>query len=923
MNRLVVWHRWLPPREETETPVEGVREWIRTLSGRLRVMGGDVVGTLGAATAATFECSDAVDVVEMGLEILTEASVEGLAVSIAVTAGRFLEEDGLLVSEALERAQLLANRTRPGELVLGPGAKDLVGDAFLFGRRVNAGAGAPRGITIDREHAHRDDQSSIAIAELDAPSLPPTLELVATAANTALSEGHRSLAFRGPVGAGASEVIASLAAKRGGVPWRLAPALGGLVPLASLRAALLRRFDDPAGVRRAFEVADGDGVLGRVADGLLVPRATLTGVLRDILQAESEAGRTPWLVMSPLGQIDGATLEAVLPVHDEGRSVLAARLGLDAEVPRPLREAEAAPLELTLPPLKMADALKVAEGALGDATPPDVVRRVAVLGGDTVLGVLDVARALMASGDLVRAEGGFAWRKGPVEGAAAMDMHAILDARVEPLNDPARRILEALSVLPEGSSRPLIERVAAAHGVPASAFGEGMAALMQGALVRDETHPRPSSPWIRWRVLGRMDEARANALYDGVAAALDGEPGGVPTQLQRAYYLHEAGQDDAARALVEDAISNVVAADYHRAARQLMGWLESWAEPRPANADRFEPDEDGPPTREIPLAPIAGEGFEGDEDATSIGTVAAPQEAQDTAPPLSERPDPSLELDEDPTRVASLSDPAMRAALAAPGSTEGAGEEDALGDIEVDLEITAELDGLSQEDDRTSVGDRWLDDTDSGTSEPPRPPPLPSRPLAAPPDDSPPGSTPPPLPASTTTISRPPLPMRDAPEPFAAEMTMRHALEVAEPDDGKTRVGPLPTLAHGVRQALRARDFEALESLLCGAEPQTTAVQRVRALGKLLRGDLTGARAQLAEMRDEDVPTRTKATRALIELCAGDPALGVRTSLEALSAARANRDDRGEWVARHILAECLHAWGHPAEAERARPGDPR
>ena len=55
------------------------------------------------------------------------ADEAAIAISIAATLGETSEVKGSLVGEVLARAQLLANRARPGELVLGPSAREALG----------------------------------------------------------------------------------------------------------------------------------------------------------------------------------------------------------------------------------------------------------------------------------------------------------------------------------------------------------------------------------------------------------------------------------------------------------------------------------------------------------------------------------------------------------------------------------------------------------------------------------------------------------------------------------------------------------------------------------------------------------------------------------------------------------------------------
>ena len=61
-----------------------------------------------------------------------------------------------------------------------------------------------------------------------------------------------------------------------------------------------------------------------------------------------------------------------------------------------------------------------------------------------MLGVVEAARTLVASGDLVYDEGAFVWRAGPRSGAQGLGMDAVLSERLGTLDADSRRVLEAL-----------------------------------------------------------------------------------------------------------------------------------------------------------------------------------------------------------------------------------------------------------------------------------------------------------------------------------------------------------------------------------------------------------------------------------------------------------------------------------------------
>jgi hypothetical protein len=659
-ERLVVWHRWLPPKREAPEDHPRVARWRRSVAARFQVTGGTVLGALGATVAAAFDPQDVADVVEMALELVEEAEELALEVALGLAAGAVDEgEDGGL-GAALERAQLLANRARPGEVVLDPACRELAAEEFLFGRQVAAGAGAARGTTVDRKHPRRVDCAD-AIAELGPTALPPVVDSVRAEVEDEIERGQgRTFVLRGPVGAGTTELLRALERGAGQArSWTVGAAPGGIVPLASLRHALLRRLGSPAAVREAFaddgRAAGPAAVLARVAAGELVPLDELSSALGALLRAERDGGRRPWVVLSPLSLVDGASLAAMLEVRARGGDfVLFGRYPVENVLPRPLLELDEPVRELTLPPLKMADARVVAEAVLGADAPEDVTRRVAVLGGDTVLGIVEAARTLIANGDLVREAERFVWRTSPRGGAHAIGTEALLAERLELLDGESRRVLEALCVVPDGSSRALLAEVVGHDGVSPARLARSFELLHREALARGRERPRPISSLLRWRVLSLIPPARAMELHrfvgESLRARLEAEPARgdrVPLRVELGYYLLEGGREAEGRPLLSDALEPLVRAGYERAARQLSGWLSALDERAIAGGDRATPQppplealEEPPPSSELALDEMLDEEDEVDVPAPRSAPPPPPRPATPPPPPRPATPPP-------------------------------------------------------------------------------------------------------------------------------------------------------------------------------------------------------------------------------------------------------------------------------------------
>ncbi|HEY8432348.1 MAG TPA: hypothetical protein VIL20_28440, partial [Sandaracinaceae bacterium] len=593
-ERLVVWHRWLPPKADEARA--DVAAWQRSVATRFRVAGGTVLGAIGGSIAASFDPADVVDALEMALDLLVEADEqESIEIAIGVALGELIEVENAVVGSAIERAQLLASRARAGELVIDAGVRSLAAPEFLFGRQVATGAGSARGTSIDRTYPRRSEHAA-AIAALAPTPLPPVVESVRREVEEVLAAGaSRTFVLRGPVGAGATELIGAL--ERALAPssvLRIGAAPGGVVPLASLRLALVQGLGTPSKIEKAYPGLAG-AVLAHVAAGALVPRRTLAEAL--VAMVEALGKPRPWVVLSPMSLVDGATLGALLEARAMGADfVLFGRFPVDLPLPRPLAGLGEKVCELTLPPLKMADARAVAEAILGPATADEVARRVAVLGGDTVLGVVEAARTLIATGELVRDGDAFVWRVGPRQGAHAIGTEALLAERLDLLDPDSRRVLEAACVVPDGWPAERLGTVAALDGIGEAAFARSLGTLSREALLTGRAHPRPASSLLRWHLLGRIPAGRFTELHRFVADVMRAHaPSSPPLRAELGYYLYEGGLDAQARPHLTYAAQALVQAGYARAARQLSGWLAQRDEARAQEAAGAIPS---PPTGE-------------------------------------------------------------------------------------------------------------------------------------------------------------------------------------------------------------------------------------------------------------------------------------------------------------------------------------
>jgi hypothetical protein len=588
MEKLIVWHRLASRGRDEAAEPKAIATWARRVRTRFTAGGGEVLAQISGTVVAQFDPSDAADVLELALELLNEADAELIAIALGVALGTVEAGAG----RAIELAELLAARAHAGELVLDPNARARAGDLFLFGRHVSTGVGGPRGGAIDRSHPRRDACAE-GIARLGPPPIAPiTATLVPELLSLVASATPPAVILRGPVGAGAIELVAEAAAvARPRALIGVGAAPGGIVPLASLRYGLIRAF----GSEEAMLTACGDDVEGRAAARLLraalrggiPPLEALAGAIGIFLSRvhRAQSSRPCWAFLTPLALVDAASLGVLLRARELGAPlVILARYPLDARLPGGI----APPLhELKLPPLGTSDARAIAQSVLGEHTDPEVTRRVAALGGETPLGVVEVARALIASGDLVIDGDGFAWRGAPRSGTTAMALEEVLEERLAPLEEQTRRMLEAICVAPDGGSRELIAAIAERDGLDVAAQQRAIAQLARegwlaatgawprtqgSAIASPEERPHPSSSVLRRYVVQSMPPARHDELHRFAAAALlercgdDRVLGSL--RAETAWYEIEGGLPEGLERLSEVA-NSLIERDYRRAAARI------------------------------------------------------------------------------------------------------------------------------------------------------------------------------------------------------------------------------------------------------------------------------------------------------------------------------------------------------------------
>jgi tetratricopeptide (TPR) repeat protein len=553
MECLVLWHRAIPVLDEQEDA--GAHDaWTDDVTSRVEGVGGRVVLRMGSTLVVLFEMHDAHAALAWGLETLDRAdaldpSMAGLRVALGVAVGEVEKHGHGLLGGAFDRAQLLANRARFGELVLDPACHAVARDKFLFARTVNTGSAGLRGDAIDRNHAFLADCRA-ELAHLRQPGLlAPIEEASCVVIDAAQKPGSVRLVLRGPSGAGARRLCARLIET-------LAPPLslhvagvpGGLEPLGSLRHALLHQFGSEAAVLARFpDLDDGArGDLTKLLRGDVVSFAEARALMHNVLRSSGEGLGKSVLLLEPVGGIDPSTVKLLNEVIDEpgAEAILVVRLSEEGRVPTSIMSRGV--LESTLPRLAPSLARTLAAQVLGEPEGSGLASRVAAIGGDTPLGVIEAARALVAAGDLIHEKGRFRFRLSPPSADGAVPLERLLADRLRSVDATAYRVLEVVSLLPQGAGDDALVAVAVLDGLAEEELQVSLAELASGWLLEHRTEWRTTSEQLRHVVLAAMPPARRAELYRFTAEATAAlGAGGVFSGATLAYYQAEGGDAEA------------------------------------------------------------------------------------------------------------------------------------------------------------------------------------------------------------------------------------------------------------------------------------------------------------------------------------------------------------------------------------------
>lgn len=540
MERLIVWHRWLPPAESGPEVLLRAREAQERCRSRLAKEGAKVLATLGGTVVCEVDPAYTAAVIEGCLELLTtfeklEGDLGCLSIALAIgavshaqartEAAESSEPHG--TSDVLDRAQALANQAQAGELVLDREAHASMAATFLFARELSVGPGV-QGEVIDRAFPRRREcRAGLALL------LPPTLPASAQAPfqslrQVALAKGRHRVLVMGPYGAGVTSWLSHLSNEAKPALWLHVSAVAApLAPLSGLAYALGRLHDQgraPEHLLDAKHEPDKRAieVLSQLRQGRAVGRRDVITSLRHLIARMPELhGTRAWISVSPVPLVDPASVGVVADAIREcpADHLLILRMALDSRPPEALTRGGAL-AEIRLPALSQPDTRALAQSMLGKGASSDIARRAAVMGGSTPLGIAEAVRVLVSSGDVIHDGEVFRWRRGPAGRVNTIPVDEMIEERVDQLDHDSRRVLETLASVPDPAERVLVDEVRRADGVSDDAYAVAIEQLIAESLIERRDHVLSMTSLVRTVVEQCMPPARLSEVHRFIAEAL-------------------------------------------------------------------------------------------------------------------------------------------------------------------------------------------------------------------------------------------------------------------------------------------------------------------------------------------------------------------------------------------------------------------
>jgi hypothetical protein len=531
MERFVLWHRILPPAFEEEETTAAAGQWARYVTNEVQGGGGEVISSLAGTVVANFALHELKTAINLALRLLAEAESQpvpagGLPIAFGLASGdiqRDKDDAGHLTNSgsAIDRAQLLANQARAGEVVLDVESREAASRTYLFGRSVSTSSFALHGEAIDRSRPLLE-QCRRSVGLLHPTPVPASIRhALEPIKKAAAGSQTRVFYLKGELGIGARAGVFALRDElRPPAFLEIGAVPGGLEPLGGLRLALLKAWRTLEPTRQSLKktepgVADA---LKAIACATPPPREAAIHALKATFRALQTEHGLPWIYINRVGAVDPATLRVLrAALSDDTVAALLCIRTTESSVPAGLRGLHRA-ATVDLPALDPNEGLLVAAGILGPEANTEIARQLVITGGTTVLGITEAARTMVATGDIVREGNTFVWRDETAERRQHLGPRALLEERFATLDTSSMRFLEIACAALPASSAQVVDAAVALDGIPDGTRRRALEALVNDGLLTPQG--KPDSELLRRAVVQRMPPARRTEAYRFVAHAL-------------------------------------------------------------------------------------------------------------------------------------------------------------------------------------------------------------------------------------------------------------------------------------------------------------------------------------------------------------------------------------------------------------------
>jgi hypothetical protein len=536
MERFVLWHRILPPAFEEEETTAAAGQWARYVTNEVQDAGGEMISSLAGTVVSSFAIHDLRTAINVALRLLAEAEAQpvpagGLPIAFGIATGDVqVAEDHAghptNTGSAIDRAQLLANQARAGEVVLDIESREAASRTYLFGRSVSTTSFALRGEAIDRARPLVEECRQ-AVALLKPAPVPASIRHAFEPLKRAAAGSQTcALYLDGELGAGARAAVFAFRDELeppaffeiGSVP-------GGLEPLGGLRLALLKSWRALEPTRRVLKETEPDVAEALKAIACATPPTHDAAVraMKVTLRVLKTDRGLPWIYIDRIFATDPATLSVLgTALEDESVAALLCVRRFELKLPAALKTVRPA-VQISLSSLDPNEALLIAGAMLGPETETEIAKQAVVMGGTTVLGLTEAVRTMVATGDIVHDGTAFRWREDAQAQRQYLGPRALLEERFATLDTASMRYLEIACAALPASSQQVIDAAVALDGVPKRTRGRARDALINDHLLNGRA--KPDSELLRRAVVQRMPPARRTEVYRFVAQALhESEP---------------------------------------------------------------------------------------------------------------------------------------------------------------------------------------------------------------------------------------------------------------------------------------------------------------------------------------------------------------------------------------------------------------